>query len=106
MDLIREIYRVEHRAKEQNVIGTPAHQEMREFESLPWLDKLYVWLAEQKQLHAPKKRNGKSGQLLTQKLASDDQVHQRREDPPRQQSQRVGPARRRVGSKEFPVRRK
>ena len=56
LDLIREVYLVEHDAREQGVARTRQHATMRWERSLPAMDKLYIWLAEQRSLHPPKGR--------------------------------------------------
>ena len=51
---IREVYRVEHDAKERNVARTPEHLAMRKTESRAQLDKLHAWLIEKKDVYLPK----------------------------------------------------
>jgi transposase len=58
LDRILEVYRVEHEARERGISRTPAHAEMRWQRSLPAMDRLYLWLAEQRELHPPKGKMG------------------------------------------------
>ena len=54
LDAIREVYRVEHEAKERDVSRLPEHLAMRQARSKPILDKLHEWLVERKDTHLPK----------------------------------------------------
>jgi len=58
LDRILEVYRVEHEARERGISRTPLHAEMRWQRSLPAMDKLYLWLADQRGLHPPKGKMG------------------------------------------------
>ncbi len=54
LDIIRDVYRVEHEAKERGVARTPEHLAMRQARSKPLLDKLHAWLIEKKDTYLPK----------------------------------------------------
>jgi transposase len=53
IDLIRELFRVEHDATEQRVVGTAGHLEMRRTRAGPILASLREWLETQKPQHVP-----------------------------------------------------
>jgi transposase len=53
LDLIAELYRVEHEAKEQRLSGN-AHLELRRLRAGPIRDRLKAWLDEQRARHPPK----------------------------------------------------
>jgi transposase len=54
IDLILELYRVEHDAKEQRIVGTDAHLALRQQRAGPARMRLRVWLERQQTLHPPK----------------------------------------------------
>lgn len=54
LDIIRDVYRVEHEAKERGVARTAEHLAMRQARSKPLLEKLYNWLVEKKDTYLPK----------------------------------------------------
>lgn len=54
LDAVRDVYRVEHQAKELGVARTPEHLEMRQARSKPILEKLHTWLIEKKDSYLPK----------------------------------------------------
>ncbi len=54
LDLIRDVYLVEHDARAAGVVRTPAHLQLRQERSRPLMDKLHAHLTEQKPLHLPK----------------------------------------------------
>lgn len=58
LDAIRDVYRVEHEAKERGVARTPEHLAMRQARSKPILDKLHAWLVEMKDSYLPKSGMG------------------------------------------------
>jgi transposase len=58
LDLILDLYRVEHDAKALGVGGTAAHAAMRRERSQPVLDALHAWLLEQKALQLPSSKAG------------------------------------------------
>lgn len=58
--LIRDVYRVEHEAREQGVLGTEAHLRMRQTRSKPIMDRFHEWLLEQQRLHGPASTLGKA----------------------------------------------
>jgi len=63
LDLIREVYRVEHEAIERGLVGTPAHLALRQEKSRPLMEQLGVWIEAQKltRQHLPK---GPMGEAL------------------------------------------
>jgi len=60
LDLILDIYRVEHKAAALGVVRTKRHAKLRDDESRPVMDKLHAWLLEQRGLHLPKGPLGKA----------------------------------------------
>jgi transposase len=60
LDMILDVYRVEHRAAELAVVRTKAHAVMRDELSRAAMDRLYNWLDEQKGQHLPKGPMGKA----------------------------------------------
>jgi len=58
LDLIRDVYCVEHEAKERDLVRTDEHLAIRQARSRPIMQKLHDWLAEQKELHPPKSAMG------------------------------------------------
>lgn len=54
LDIIRDVYRVEHEAKERGVARTAEHLAMRRARSKLLLDKLHAWLVEKKDTYLPK----------------------------------------------------
>lgn len=54
LDAIRDVYRVEHEAKERGLSRTAEHLAMRQARSKPILDKLHTWLVEKKDTYLPK----------------------------------------------------
>jgi transposase len=54
LNLIRDVYVVEHDARAAGVVRTPAHLRLRQERSRPLMDKLHGYLTEQKPLHLPK----------------------------------------------------
>ena len=58
LDAIRDVYRVEHEAKERGVARTAEHLAMRQTRSKPILDKLYAWLVERRDSYLPKSGMG------------------------------------------------
>lgn len=60
LEFIRQIYVLEHEAKAATIVGTPEHAELRWQQTLPILDKFYVWLAEQKPQYTPKSKMGRA----------------------------------------------
>ena len=60
MEFIRRIYVLEHEAKAASIAATPEHARTRQWQTLPILDELYVWLAKQKPEHAPKSKMGRA----------------------------------------------
>ena len=60
LDLIRDLYRVEHEAFELKVVGTSKHLELRKLKSAPVRDQLKSWLDEEKGKHLPKSAIGEA----------------------------------------------
>lgn len=60
LDLIRDVYVVEHDAKAAGVVRTTEHLRLRQARSKPLMDKLAAFLAEQKPSHLPKGPMGKA----------------------------------------------
>jgi len=58
LDLIVELYKVEHKAAEREILGTPAHAELRRAQSAPIIARIEKWLTEQKPMHSPKSTLG------------------------------------------------
>lgn len=58
LEVIRQIYVVEHEAREAGIVRTAKHQKLRWERTLPLMDKLYVWLTERKELYPPKSKMG------------------------------------------------
>ncbi len=53
IDLVRELFRVEHDATQDRIVGTKRHLELRRTRAGPVLDELRAWLDEQKPRHVP-----------------------------------------------------
>jgi transposase len=60
-DRIVELYKIEYRAAEQDILGTDAHRDLRQALSKPITDQIKTWCDEQKPLHVPK---GPLGQAI------------------------------------------
>jgi transposase len=60
LDLILEMYRVEHRATERGIVRTDAHARLRDTESRAVMAKLHEWMTTQQGLHLPKGPMGKA----------------------------------------------
>jgi transposase len=58
LELILDIYEVEHEAKDLDIIGTDAHLKLRQERSRPIMKKFHDWLSKQKALHPPKSKMG------------------------------------------------
>jgi len=54
LDFIRDIYVIEREVKVARATGGPEHARVRWEQSLPMMDKLYVWLTQQQPNHPPK----------------------------------------------------
>ena len=54
LDLIRDVYVVEHDARAAGVVRTAEHLRLRQERSRPLMEKLFAYLTEQKPLHLPK----------------------------------------------------
>ncbi|MGZ6674026.1 MAG: IS66 family transposase [Solirubrobacteraceae bacterium] len=60
LDLIRDIYVVEHNAKAQDIVGTDAHLALRQTRTRPLLAQLFRLLRGQRDRHPPKSPMGKA----------------------------------------------
>lgn len=58
LDMIRDLYLVEHAAEERGILGTSEHRALRQAESAPIMDKLKSWLEARQGLHPPKSKLG------------------------------------------------
>jgi transposase len=70
LDLIVELYRIEHRAAESNLLGTEAHLGLRDHDSRAVLAELETWLDAQDGRHPPKSAMGNAiGYAIKQRPA-------------------------------------
>jgi transposase len=60
MDFIRDVYRVEHDARERGIVKTPEHTRLRQERSRPLMQRFQAWLEAQKGLHPPRSPMGKA----------------------------------------------
>jgi transposase len=60
LDMIVNLYRIEYKAAELDILGTDAHLYLRQTESKKITDEIFEWLTKQKPLHAPKSPIGKA----------------------------------------------
>jgi transposase len=60
LDLILEVYRVEHEAKARDIVRSGEHLELRESQSKGHMERLHSWLLEQQPLHPPRSPMGKA----------------------------------------------
>ena len=60
MDLILEVYRVEHEAKKRGIVRTPAHLELRRTRGREAMDAFIAWLEEVKDQFPPKSAIGQA----------------------------------------------
>ncbi|MGH7282805.1 MAG: IS66 family transposase [Polyangiaceae bacterium] len=60
LDIIRDVYVVEHDAKSAGVARTSEHLAMRRARTKPLMDKLFAWLKEREGLHPPKSLIGRA----------------------------------------------
>jgi transposase len=60
MDLILEVYRVEHEAKERRIVRTAEHLELRQTRGRAAMGALHVWLLSQQDAHPPKSPLGQA----------------------------------------------
>ena len=60
LDLILDIYRVEHEAKKRNIVRTPAHLELRQTRGREALDAFLAWLELHKDQFPPKSALGQA----------------------------------------------
>lgn len=54
LDLILDVYRVEHEAKALRIVGTAPHLALRQSKSRPAMERFHVWLVEEQPKHLPK----------------------------------------------------
>jgi transposase len=54
LEMIRDVYLVEHDAKSSGVVGTDEHTGMRKARARPIMERLHTWLDERKGRHVPK----------------------------------------------------
>jgi transposase len=71
LDLILDVYRVEHEAKALKIVRTPEHLAMRQTRSRAAMDRLYEWLVEEQPKHVPK---GPLGQAISYALNQWDRL--------------------------------
>jgi len=60
LDMIRELYLVEHEAMEAGVVRKPAHLALRQTKTRPTMERLKSWLVDQKPKHLPKGAMGEA----------------------------------------------
>lgn len=60
LDLIRDIYVIEHDVRDAGIEGTPKHLEVRRTRTRPLMAKLLVWAREQRRHHGPKSLLGRA----------------------------------------------
>lgn len=60
LDIIRDVYVVEHDATSLGISRTSEHLAMRQARSRPLMDKLFAWLKEREGLHPPKSLMGRA----------------------------------------------
>lgn len=60
LDLILEVYKVEHEARETGIMRSPKHREMRQARSKPAMQKLHEWLSERQERYLPQEPAGKA----------------------------------------------
>jgi transposase len=54
LELILDVYRVEHEAKARKIVRTPEHLHMRQTRSRAAMARLHAWLVDEQQKHLPK----------------------------------------------------
>ena len=64
LELYRQLYEIERTAKEDGVLGTPAHLERRKQQSRPLFAKLLIWARRARKHHGPKTKIGKAVNYL------------------------------------------
>jgi transposase len=60
LDILRDLYVVEHDARDAGILGTTQHLALRHQRSRPLVAKLLVWAREQKRHHGPKSLLGRA----------------------------------------------
>jgi transposase len=60
MDYIHDLYKIERMAREQDILGTPAHLEMRQTDSAVVLEAFKAWLDLEYELRPPKSPIGEA----------------------------------------------
>jgi transposase len=58
LEMIRDVYVVEHDAKAEGIARTDEHTRLRRARARPIMERLHVWLVERKDQHAPKSPMG------------------------------------------------
>lgn len=70
LELIVELYRIEHRAAEGDILGTEAHLALRDHESRKVLTLIDAWVGERKDRFPPKSQMGKALTYATNQRAA------------------------------------
>jgi len=70
IDLIREVYRVEHDAKALGILGTAEHLALRQSRSTAAMNQLHDWLLTQQPLHGPASTLGSAVNYAVKNWAS------------------------------------
>ena len=60
LEIIRDVYIVEHEAKERRLVGTPEHLTLRESRTRPLMARLFRWLRHHRGRHPPKGLMGRA----------------------------------------------
>ena len=60
LEIIRDVYVVEHEAKQAGIARTKEHLALRQARSRPLMEKLHAWLVEQQGVHPPKSAMGRA----------------------------------------------
>ncbi len=58
LELILDVYAIEHDAKERGIYGSPEHLALRQERAAPVMAKIKIWLEEQLTLHPPRSSMG------------------------------------------------
>ena len=58
LEMIRDVYVVEHDAKTEGIARTDEHTNLRRARARPIMDRLHAWIVERKDQHAPKSPMG------------------------------------------------
>ncbi len=60
LELIVELYRIEYKAADLDILGSQEHLALRQIHAIPTLDKIDAWIAEKKNVMPPKGATGKA----------------------------------------------